>query len=106
VDKAMLTRSARELAANMAQRYGLIQPTHQSQTQQAQPQQPQAPQPLQQQAYSSPMAQTQAVPIMPTAVHPAGTDETSGMPPNLTSVPYPNPYTQPPQYPPTVSGVA
>jgi hypothetical protein len=66
------------------------------------------------------MAQTQAVPIAPTAVHPAG-HEIPAMPPNLTSVPHPNPYAppQPPQYPPqypqqypqhphppTVSGVA
>jgi hypothetical protein len=114
VDKAMLTRSARELAGTMVtQRYGLIQPTQQY------PQQapPQPPQPL-----------WPSAPIAPTAVHPAGTGEVPVMPPNLTSVPHPgaqppqpnpapgqyrnpspdpnqnpNPYTQYP-YPPTVSG--
>ncbi|HTJ72042.1 MAG TPA: hypothetical protein VL551_31165 [Actinospica sp.] len=96
VDKAMLTRSARELAATVTQRYGLIRPQQQQQA-------------------VSPMAQTQAVPIAPSAVHPAGTGEIPVMPPNLTSVPHPNPYAppQPPQpqqyqpphpYPPTVSG--
>jgi hypothetical protein len=95
VDKAMLTRSARELAANLSHRYGLNRPTDRP-------------------AYVSPMAETQAMPIAPTAVHPAGTGEIAAMPPNLTSVPHPNPYVhqpQPPQYPqhphpPTVSGVA
>ncbi|HWG27289.1 hypothetical protein [Actinospica sp.] len=102
VDKAMLTRSARELAASLTQRYGLIRPNQQA-------------------AAGSPMAQTQSVPIAPTAVHPAGTGEIPVMPPNLTSVPHPGPYAQPqphpqaqphpqpqhyPQnpYPPTVSG--
>ena len=33
----------------------------------------------------------QSAPIAPSAVHPAGTGETPAMPPNLTSVPYPNP---------------
>jgi hypothetical protein len=104
VDKAMLTRSARELAVNLTGRYGLIRPN----------------QPAQQPA-ASPMAQTQAVPLTPTAVHQAGHGETAAMPPNLTSVPHPNPYAppQPAQYPqeypqqypqhphpPTVSGVA
>lgn len=108
VDKAMLTRSARELAANVSQRYGLIRPNQQPEQQ-----------PFQQ-PVSSPMAQTQAVPIAPSAVHPAG-HGIPAMPPNLTSVPHPNPYTPPqpppypqqypPQYPqhphpPTVSGVA
>jgi hypothetical protein len=96
VDKAMLTRSARELAANVAQRYGLM---HQNQPQ------PQPQQYMQQQPMDSPMAQTQAVPIMPTAVHPNGTGEIPAMPPNLTSVPHPQQYPQNP-YPPTVSGVA
>jgi hypothetical protein len=104
VDKALLTRSARELAATVAQRYGLIRPTQQQYEQAAPPQ------------YAPP----QAAPIAPTAVHPAGTGEIPAMPPNLTSVPHPgaqpphpgtypnpgttpNPYTQYP-HPPTVSG--
>jgi hypothetical protein len=105
VDKAMLTRSARELAVNVTRRYGLLRSNQQP-----------APQPA-----VSPMAQTQAVPLTPTAVHQAGNGETAAMPPNLTSVPHPNPYAppQPAQYPqeypqqhprhprpPTVSGVA
>ncbi len=106
VDKALLTRSARELAATVAQRYGLIRPTQQQYEQAAPPPQ-----------YAPP----QAAPIAPTAVHPAGTGEIPAMPPNLTSVPHPgaqpphpgtypnpgtanpNPYTQYP-HPPTVSG--
>lgn len=118
VDKAMLTRSARDLAGTMIQRYGLNRPTQQQYPQQA-PTQPAAP-------------PWQSAPIAPTAVHPAGTGEVPVMPPNLTSVPHPgaqppqpypapgpqpgrdpdpnpnfnpspNPYTQYP-YPPTVTG--
>jgi hypothetical protein len=103
VDKALLTRSARELAGTVVQRYGLIRPA-------ANGQQYQAPQP--------------SAPISPTAVHPSGTGEIPVMPPNLTSVPHPgaqpappqpapnpNPYTPPAGYrhpqppgPPTMSG--
>jgi len=102
VDKAMLTRSARELAATVTARYGLIRP-------------PQQQQQYQQQAVPARHYQ-QSAPIAPTAVHPAGTGEVPAMPPNLTSVPHPaaqpqnpnpdpgpNPYTQYP-YPPTVRG--
>ena len=100
VDKALLTRSARELAGAVAHRYGLIRPADGAQ--QAAPQPYQQPHPQQ---YQQPYAQP-AAPIAPTAVHPAGTGETPAMPPNLTSVPHPNatsgqsqnPYTQtPPQ---------
>ena len=108
VDKALLTRSARELAATVTRRYGLIQPS-----------QPSArAYPAQQYQQSAPPQTWQAAPIAPTAVHPAGTGEVPTMPPNLTSVPHPgaqppqpnpgpnpnpNPYTQYP-HPPTVSG--
>jgi hypothetical protein len=81
VDKAMLTRSVRELAATVTRRYALIRPDQQA-------------------AAASPLAQTQSVPIAPTAVHPAGTGEIPAMPPNLTSVPHPQAYPQPPQPPP------
>jgi hypothetical protein len=106
VDKAMLTRSARELAATVTERYGLIRPPQQ-QPPQYQPQ-PQAAPPSRH--YQQP------APIAPTAVHPAGSGEMPAMPPNLTSVPHPgaqpqqqnpgqnpNPYTQYP-HPPTVRG--
>jgi hypothetical protein len=80
VDKAMLTRSVRELAATVTRRYALIRSDQQA-------------------AAASPLAQTQSVPIAPTAVHPAGTGEIPAMPPNLTSVPHPQAY-PPPQPPP------
>ena len=112
VDKAMLTRSARELAGIVTARYGLIRPPQQ------QPE-PRQPQQFQQQPAHARHYQ-QSAPIAPTAVHPAGTGEVPAMPPNLTSVPHPgaqpqhqnpgqhpnpgpNPYTQHP-YPPTVRG--
>jgi len=109
VDKALLTRSARELAAVVTQRYGLIRPN--------------------QQAYAVAPPLAPSAPIAPSAVHPAGTGEIPAMPPNLTSVPHPsaqpyayphpaanpNPYPQNPNpqnpnphpqnpYPPTMSG--
>lgn len=71
VDKALLTRSARELAGSVTHRYGLIH----------------------QMAEPSP----QAVPIAPSAVHPAGSPVVPTMPPNLTTVPHPNAGPQPPQ---------
>ncbi len=85
VDKALLTRSARELAATVTQRYGLIRPANGA-------------------VYQVPTPQPSA-PIMPTAVHPSGTGEIPVMPPNLTSVPHPHaqpmqpmqPMPQPPQ---------
>jgi len=103
VDKALLTRSARELAGTVTQRYGLLRPA------QAQP-----PQSVPPPRYPAP--QPASAPIAPTAVHPSGTGERPAMPPNLTSVPHPsaqqhhpeanaNPYTHT-QYPhpPTVTG--
>ena len=109
VDKALLTRSARELAGTVTQRYGLLRPT---QAYPQPPQQPQPPQPVARPAHYA-AAPPPSGPIAPTAVHPAGTGEVPAMPPNLTSVPHPsaqqqpstgqNPYTQQP-YPPTVSG--
>ncbi|HET9173569.1 MAG TPA: hypothetical protein VFN97_29335 [Actinospica sp.] len=87
VDKALVTRSARELAGVVAHRYGLLRPASGS-------------------AHEAPpqvYPQQHAAPISPTAVHPSGTGEIPAMPPNLTSVPHPNavpnqnPYThQPP----------
>ena len=104
IDKALLTRSARELAATVTRRYGLIQPANEHSRQYQQGFQAFTPPPR------------QSAPIAPTAVHPAGTGEIPRMPPNLTSVPHPgaqppqpnpgpnpNPYTQYP-HPPTVSG--
>jgi len=97
VDKALLTRSARELAGTVTHRYGLIRPA-------ATARQVAAPPPT--------------APISPTAVHPSGTGEIPVMPPNLTNVPHPgaqpvpnaapnpNPYAPyPPQQPnpPTMS---
>lgn len=123
VDKALLTRSARELAAIVTQRYGLIRPPQPSSSAQPMPStsaQP-APSTRAQPAHyqqAAPPQPWQSAPIAPTAVHPAGTGEVPAMPPNLTSVPHPgaqqpqqnpnpgsnpNPYTQYP-HPPTVSG--
>ena len=109
VDKALLTRSARELAGTVTQRYGLLRPPQGAPQQPAQPAQPVA-QPMR---YAAPPPPGSA-PIAPTAVHPSGTGEVPAMPPNLTSVPHPsaqqhnpeaspNPYTQYP-HPPTVTG--
>lgn len=72
VDKALLTRSARELAGSVAHRYGLIRPSN---------------------------GQVHEAPISPTAVHPSGTGEIPVMPPNLTSVPHPNAAPSPNPYP-------
>jgi hypothetical protein len=99
VDKALLTRSARELAGAVTQRYGLIRPA--------------SPMSAMQDPAVSPMSATQSIPIAPSAVRPAGQQAAPAMPPNLTSVPHPQagpqpyqqPYTppqqppQPPQYP-------
>lgn len=70
VDKALLTRSARELAGAVTHRYGLIRES--------------APAPA-----ASPMSATQSIPIAPSAVHPGGRQAAPAMPPNLTSVPHP-----------------
>ncbi len=80
VDKALLTRSARELAGSLVHRYGLIRPP-------APAAQPFVPQPV--------ATAARPVPIDPSAVHPAGTVPPS-MPPNLTGVPHPAAYPQPP----------
>lgn len=104
VDKALLTRSARELAGAVTHRYGLINPASalsaaQMRAAQTQVPQPQAvpPSPLP----ASPMSATQSIPIAPSAVHPAGRQAPPAMPPNLTSVPHPQAYPQqPPSQPP------
>ena len=106
VDKALLTRSARELAGTVTQRYGLIQQYANGAQQGRQ---------YNGQQYAAPPQQPSA-PISPTAVHPSGTGEVPVMPPNLTSVPHPgaqaanpvpnppaNPYPGPYQNPPTMS---
>jgi hypothetical protein len=121
VDKALLTRSARELAGAVSHRYGLIRPSAGYQPDQS--------------AAAAAMAHLPApsaaapptIPIDPSMVRPAGGAGIPAMPPNLTSVPHPQAYqgpygapqaqapTQapappqqqnPPQYPypPTVSG--
>ena len=79
VDKALLTRSARELAGSTAHRYGLLRPAPAAATPTAGP----------------------GVPIAPTAVHPAAAAAQQAMPPNLTSVPHPGAqqYPQPNQHP-------
>ena len=84
VDKALLTRSAREIAGSVTQRYGLIR--HAANGQQHNGQQyAVSPQP--------------SAPISPTAVHPSGTGEIPAMPPNLTSVPHPGAQPAPPPQP-------
>jgi len=70
VDKALLTRSARELAGTLAHRYGLLRPA------------PAA-------AVPAPAPTMPGTPIAPTAVHPAAAAAQQAMPQNLTSVPHP-----------------
>ena len=103
VDKALLTRSARELAGTLVQRYGLIHPRAG-----AQPAPPayvpagQYPPAAQGAAFVPPIPQpARPTPIDPSSVHPAGTAPPS-MPPNLTGVPYPGAY--PPPAPPPYQG--
>jgi hypothetical protein len=124
VDKALLTRSARELAATVAQRYGLARAPIPQATPQPEPMPQPMPQPQpapQPQTYaqtyapapapapypsstpspspSPDMSETQTItPIVPTTVRPAGAPEVPAMPPNLTSVPHPNaqPHSQQP----------
>ena len=84
VDKALLTRSAREIAGSVTQRYGLIRPAANGQQHNGQ-QYAVSPQP--------------SAPISPTAVHPSGTGEIPAMPPNLTSVPHPGAQPAPPPQP-------
>ena len=86
VDKALLTRSAREIAGHVTQRYGLIQPAADGQQYEAQQ--------YNGQQYAPPQP---SAPISPTAVHPSGTGEIPAMPPNLTSVPHPGAHSAPPQ---------
>lgn len=86
VDKALITRTARELAGKVTQRYGLIRP--EAHTANA--------------AYAQINGYAPNVPIAPTDVQPAGASTThTPMPPNLTNVPHPhvNAYAQPNQYP-------
>ena len=117
VDKALLTRTARELAGTVAHRYGLIRPQAPPPPQQQQPPQapaqpypqPAAPQPQPQRAYGaaadpySAGAQTATTtPITPTSVTPGSVHNGATNPyftnprggpttaANLKSVPHPN----------------
>jgi hypothetical protein len=89
VDKALLTRSARELAGTISHRYGLIRPV-------TAPAAPAAAAP-----YAAPTAPAMGapyaaapptVPIDLSEVRPAGSSGAATMPPNLTSVPHPQAY--------------
>jgi hypothetical protein len=105
VDKALLTRSARELAGAVVHRYGLILPSagaHPAQPAFAPPAQPYPPAPAAP-AFAPPIPQpARPTPIDPSSVHPAGTAPPS-MPPNLTGVPHPGAY-PPPAPPPPYQG--
>jgi len=93
VDKALITRSARELAATVTRRYGLIRSADH------------AMHPANANEMRGPFDAATSTPIAPTTVHPSGAAVPPPMPPNLTNVPYPgqqqhsNPYPQPNQYP-------
>jgi hypothetical protein len=84
VDKALLTRSARELAGTVAHRYGLIRPATGY-----------APAPLPTPVRAPSAAAPPTIPIDPSAVHRAGSAGVPAMPPNLTSVPHPHAYQDP-----------
>lgn len=88
VDKALLTRSARELAGTVTQRYGLIRPAGNG-----------YPVNANANGMRGPFEAPATAPIAPTAVHPAGASAPQPMPPNLTSVPHPgqHPYPGPQQ---------
>ncbi|HEX4786874.1 MAG TPA: hypothetical protein VH372_00320 [Actinospica sp.] len=94
VDKALLTRSARELAGAVVHRYGLIRPAGAHAP---------APMPTPMPSPAPSATAPPTIPIDPSAVHRAGSQGVPAMPPNLTSVPHPHAYQSPyggqPTYP-------
>lgn len=85
VDKALLTRSARELAGTVTQRYGLIRSAdHGMHAANAN-------------GMRGPFDAATSTPIAPTTVHPSGAPFPQPMPPNLTSVPHPGQHPYPGQ---------